>query len=153
MAKTIIIHADDNAGIRKSTAFELGDEYDVRSFDDGIAALAAVLELKNQMESGQKVVVLTDNRMNVMHGPEFLKALSDAGLNLPTIILSGNPEREVRARLKELRADVDVYIDKASDGPLRDAIQAAIAMHEPPQARGPLDHGTRPPQGPSGGRA
>jgi FixJ family two-component response regulator len=134
MAKTIIVHADDDGRVTSHVAELLGDtDYEILSHYDGKAVLERSLErIKRETQMGRQVVLITDKHMTFMHGPELIKALQDKGISIPTIMLSGDEEKLIRPELAKKGIDVDVILPKMelTKLNLEKAIQDAVGSHQ-----------------------
>ncbi len=81
MAKSRILIADDEEGIRESLSLILGTEYELSFAVDGEEVLT-----KLEHESFQ--LVLLDIKMPKLDGLEVLKQLKQQGLSSPVLILT-----------------------------------------------------------------
>ncbi|MDE3060499.1 MAG: response regulator [Pseudomonadota bacterium] len=111
--KPIVINVDDDKEHRDTVQEVLDRDYDVRSFDRPEAALSAIRPLKEAIEEGLlKVIVVTDQHMPGMTGPEFLAQLQREGIDVPVIIVIATAEENVRNELQAHGVVIDKFIPK-----------------------------------------
>jgi DNA-binding response OmpR family regulator len=89
-AKRILL-VDDDPAIRSSLAFSLGLEgFEVEAFESGEAFV------ERQPRANDACVVL-DYRLPGLDGLALLTLLRSRGMNLPAVIITSTPSRQVRA--------------------------------------------------------
>lgn len=98
MAKTVMV-VDDQPGIRllfKEIVTQ--DGYLYKSAENGREAL-------NIIEFEKPDLLIVDYNLPIMNGSQLLQFLEDKGINVPTILMSGLPEKleEDRARFEMVR--------------------------------------------------
>jgi len=100
-SKGRVLIVDDENALREACAEMLRDEgYEVETAGSGAAAID-VLDLLQRSELD---VVLSDIRMPGMSGVELLQAVRERDLDLPVILMTGNPTVETAARAVEYGA-------------------------------------------------
>lgn len=93
-----VLLVDDDPAVLRAFARELEEEgYAVLKTDNGAAALELV-------RARELDVVVSDLRMPQMDGIELLRALRSADLDLPVILVTGDPEVESASAAVELGA-------------------------------------------------
>lgn len=93
MAQDKLVHVvDDDDAVRRSLDFMLRSAgYRVQRWEDGIAFLKGV-------DRAQPACVLLDVRMPVMDGLAVQAAMSEQGINLPVIVLTGHGDISIAVR-------------------------------------------------------
>lgn len=93
-----VLVVDDDADIRQlvATWLEVGG-YEVLSVEDGATALAL-------LDAGPVDVILTDIRMPGMSGIEFLKHVRERDLDVPVLLVTGDPRLETAIEAVEYGA-------------------------------------------------
>lgn len=101
MTRKRILLAEDDDALRASLCFVLrSGGYEVLEAAEGQAALDLLLQ---ERQAGRSVeMLLTDIRMPGMSGVDLLKLLPEAGLDLPTVVISGHGDRELLVDLLRL---------------------------------------------------
>jgi two-component system chemotaxis response regulator CheY len=142
MAKRTIIYAEDNDDMREITT-ELMKRmgYEVHAHENGQLALE---DVRARTAKGEQLFLLTDHNMPEMTGVELVKALSDAKIRVPTILLSANDE--VNSYLTE--AGVADKVDRVMMKPFdlrlfTEALATISAKHDALLPKGPVDFATR----------
>ena len=141
MTETSVYLVDDNEDFRRSTEWWLrGEGYEVCSFDDGDAAMQALLALA----PGQlPMCLLLDVRMPGLSGPELHNRLVQAGLcgpqgPLPVIYMTGHGE--VPLAVEAMQKGAVTFLEKpVSNGALHAALEQVRELRRhapvPPPAR------------------
>ena len=116
--KTIHV-VDDEEAVRRATSFLLKTMgYAVRDWSSG----ATFLDAANEVEPG---IVLLDLRMPDMDGLEVMRSLSDRGLALPVVILTGHGD--IRIAVSAMSAGAVDFIEKpVEQGRLAEALDHAF---------------------------
>jgi two-component system, LuxR family, response regulator FixJ len=125
-AKAHVIDDDDDA--RDSLAFLLETaDVPVETYPSAAAFLAVA-------QAAQGVVV-TDVRMPEIDGLELVRRLSQAGVTLPVIVMTGHGD--VPLAVEAMKAGVLDFIEKPyDDETMLGAVRAALAQHSESKARG-----------------
>ena len=118
-AQRLVHLVDDDDAIRRSVGFMLKTSgFHVRTYDSGVDLLKSVATL----EGG---CILLDIRMPGMDGLEVQKALSDKGVTLPVIIMTGHGD--VSLAVEAMKAGAIDFIEKPFEkAVLLGAIEQAI---------------------------
>jgi two-component system response regulator FixJ len=120
MADKRLIHiVDDEEAIRRSAKFMLSTSgFAVETWESGVAFLKSV----RHVEQG---CILLDVRMPEMDGLEVQQALTDRGVNMPVIILTGHGDISIAVRAMKGGA-VDFLEKPFEKAALLTAIEAAF---------------------------
>lgn len=118
MSEQFVVHVvDDDKAVRDSLSFMLGAAgLDVRLYEDA-------LQLLQRLDSLERGVVVTDVRMPGMTGLELVARLTEAGVTLPVIVLTGHAD--VAMAVEAMKAGVVDFIEKPFDD---DALLAAVEI-------------------------
>lgn len=104
-----ILIAEDDTALRSSLAFVLKNRgYEALEAEDGMVAL----ELAQQAKAEDRPIdmLITDIRMPNVDGVELLKLLTEADMELPTVVISGHGDRDMLIDL--LRLGCDNFLSK-----------------------------------------
>jgi DNA-binding response OmpR family regulator len=100
MSRPFVLIVDDDEVIRSLLRLTLPDEgYDLVEAEDGDQALQIT-------DADQPALVLLDWRMPGISGKDVLTALKQRHPDVPVIVLTAEPEANVRAQAESLGADV-----------------------------------------------
>lgn len=118
MSELFVVHVvDDDRAVRDSLTFMLGAAaLEVRAYE-------SALQLLDHMGELERGVIITDVRMPGMTGLELVSRLSEAGVNLPVIVLTGHAD--VSMAVEAMKAGVIDFIEKPFDDT---ALLEAVAM-------------------------
>jgi EAL domain-containing protein (putative c-di-GMP-specific phosphodiesterase class I) len=120
MARVLLV--DDDPDFLRIQARILEDEFQLDLATDGEEALRAAT-----LRSFDAIV--TDIQMPQLDGVQFLRRLRESDLDVPVILLTGNPVVETAARAVEYGAFR--YLTKPVSVPdLRQAVRQAVRLHE-----------------------
>jgi two-component system, LuxR family, response regulator FixJ len=114
----VVLLVDDDAAVRNSLKFALETEgLHVRVYDGPTALLGDIDHLRG--------CLVVDYRMPGMDGLELVDQLRQQGVQLPTIMITGRANKELRRQAAS--AGIRQLLEKPlSDGALRDAIRSAL---------------------------
>ncbi len=119
MARTRILIADDEEGIRESLQLILGEEYDLAFAKDGEETLA-------KMTGEPFELVLLDIKMPKLDGLEVLRRLKDTNLTTPVLVLTAYQSVELAKEAVKLGAQN--YLPKPFEREqILNAVQGALA--------------------------
>ncbi len=119
---------DDDAAVCRSLARL------IRSADLNVETFTSATEfLEKPPPSGAGCVVL-DVRMPGMTGPELFDRMSEKGLSLPVVFLTGHGDVPTSVRAMKKGA-VDFLLKPVDDEVLLEAVRQAVARHAAEQAR------------------
>ena len=115
---------DDETELCETYSEMLMDEYEVRSFDSSLEALAAI-------SRGYKPnVIVTDLRMPGLDGLNMLLRAKEIGIPSRTILMSGHADRS--DLIKAISSGIDSFLEKPfSTDELRKAVAQAIYSQIP----------------------
>jgi len=101
--KHILIAEDDNA-MQTSLTFILEDEgYEVSSVSNGKAAFE---EIQSSFKKGEMFdLLITDIQMPELNGLQLIKSISQAGISLPIIVITGYGDKQTLIELIRLGCD------------------------------------------------
>ncbi len=110
VAKPNILVVEDNLDLQEYLRLTLGDQYQVISAENGLAAWEYL-----QTDKPRPSLILSDLMMPVMDGYQLLEKLksTDATRHLPVIMLTARAD--AKDKLKALRIGVDDYLTKPFD--------------------------------------
>ncbi len=119
---------DDDQAVRRSL------ERLIRSAGLNVETFSSATEfLEKPLSSGAGCVVL-DVRMPGMTGPELFDRMSEKGLSLPVVFLTGHGDVPMGVRAMKKGA-VDFLLKPVDDEVLLEVIRQAVARHAAEQAR------------------
>nr|WP_294504078.1 response regulator FixJ [uncultured Rhodopila sp.] len=123
MARDAVVHLiDDDDGVRRAVAFLLTTSgYAVRVYESAAAFLEA-------LPTVQPGCIVTDVRMPEMDGLELQRQLTQRGIGLPVIVVTGHGD--VPLAVEAMKAGAIDFIEKPfNDEKLLSAIRIAIDRH------------------------
>lgn len=133
MTDLLVVHiVDDDAAMRDSLAFLLGAEgLKTKIYESGPELLADV----NRLEGG---CIITDVRMPGMTGIELMRRLTEMGVALPVIIITGHGD--VPLAVEAMRGGAIDFIEKPFDDSLfirsvRNALRSGAERQERAEER------------------
>jgi two-component system response regulator FixJ len=122
MAEAPLVHVvDDDESVRDSLSVLLeAAGFSVRSYDSG----AAFLQAASQRTAG---CVLTDVQMPELNGLELQRRMSELGIRLPVIVMTGHGD--VPIAVEAMKAGATDFLEKPfDDSQLLAAVNSAIAV-------------------------
>lgn len=131
--RTICV-VDDDDGARDGVVFLL------RSWGYSVSAFASPLEALARISALPRGCVITDVRMPGMTGIELLKALTDRGIDWPTIVVTGHGDALVAVDAMKAGA-VDLLEKPYSQEALLAAVEQALASPSEREAAWQLERG------------
>jgi len=104
MQKEHILIAEDDPGMQTSLSFILEDEgYELTLVSDGKAAFE---EIQTSVRTGQLFdLLITDIQMPGLNGLQLIKSISQAGVDLPIIVITGYGDKQTLIELIRLGCD------------------------------------------------
>lgn len=117
---TVLILDDDPSTLRSLRRLVLAAGFQVKTFDRPSALLAGDLPTSN-------ACMIVDINLPEMNGVETCHALVESGRSLPSILITGRSEPEVRRLIQNADA-IAVLFKPVDERPLLDAIERAIAI-------------------------
>ena len=121
MARTRILIADDEEGIRESLNLILGDEYDVTFAQDGEETLA-------KLTSQSFALVLLDVKMPKLDGLEVLRRLKNTGVGSAVVVLTAYQSVELAREAVKLGA-LDYLPKPFEREQVLGAVRGVLARH------------------------
>ncbi len=124
MAEAALVHVvDDDASVRESLALLLESAgFSVRTYDSAPAFLRAV----SDRAAG---CVLTDVQMPELNGLELQRRMSELGIRLPVIVMTGHGD--VPIAVEALKAGATDFLEKPfEETHLLEAVNSAIARSQ-----------------------
>ena len=121
MARTRILIADDEEGIRESLNLILGDEYDVTFAQDGEETLA-------KLTSQSFALVLLDVKMPKLDGLEVLRRLKNTGVESAVVVLTAYQSVELAREAVKLGA-LDYLPKPFEREQVLGAVRGVLAKH------------------------
>jgi len=135
MSDRRMIHiVDDEDAIRRSASFMLKTSgFDVRTWPSGVAFL-------KEVRSAEPGCILLDVRMPEMDGLEVQQALTDAGISMPVIVLTGHGD--IGTAVRAMKAGAVDFLEKPFEkAKLLEAIDAGFARLDDKAGRAERAHG------------
>ena len=89
-----ILVADDDIAIRDLIAYTMEHEgCEVTEASDGLLAFNSIMGYRNSKDKID--FLITDNKMPNITGVELINALKNDGISIPTIIVSGDNDKDI----------------------------------------------------------
>jgi CheY-like chemotaxis protein len=105
--RPLAIVVDDDDAVRDVVAMTLEDGgFRVRTAPSGAEGLLLVLEETRLAGAGSVELVVTDLKMSGMSGLDLVRAMRDAGRDVPAILMTGFADRASLARAASLGVPV-----------------------------------------------
>lgn len=134
MAERRMIHiVDDEEAIRRSASFMLKTSgFDVRTWPSGVAFL-------KEARTAEPGCILLDVRMPEMDGLEVQQALSEVGVGMPVIVLTGHGD--IGTAVRAMKAGAIDFLEKPFEkAKLLEAIGAGFAQLDDKAGRAERAH-------------
>lgn len=128
MAKSRILIADDEEGIRESLSLILSEEYEVEFAANGEETLT-------KLQGGDFVLALLDLKMPKLDGFEVLKRLRDANVPTPVLVLTAYQSVELAKEAVKLGA-IDYLPKPFERANVLSAVRSALDGDEVPGTKG-----------------
>lgn len=120
--KPIVFVVDDDEAVRDSLRWLIA------SIDLAVHTSASATEFLDSYDDGQRGCMIVDVRMPGMSGLELQRQLSDRGINLPVIIITGHGDVDMAVRA--MKSGAFDFIQKPfNDQVLLDLIQRALEQN------------------------